>query len=416
MTAMSRVFLLLFVRFILSIGFTLQPTGVLFERRRNLPHRPPQLALSETSNVADTVTPPGSPLATMVETERRVNLLSDALLSFNSSSAAKLIDELVEIRRNDSDTIDVVLNELLAHGPDRDLSLWSGLRLLSPFSRRARMASLSRTLDITTPPPNDETDGDELEDKQRRRRRALLSLLRVLASDSEQSSGPLRVAIVALEKKARREKNFATRGEDLTARRPEGLETPKYNVLFKIPAERFEIRRYDQFSVASVSMYKPRPDDATRTDAQVQDPQTSGASAFGALAGYLFGKNQNKEAMAMTTPVLIRGEGLDREMAFVMPSKFWKDGDIITAPEPLKGSGVSLQVKSGGERAVIMFGGYASKKEVDKRKKQLVRLLSRNNDWEAVEGDMITLSQYNDPFTPPWKRLNEVSVAVRPRS
>ena len=60
-----------------------------------------------------------------------------------------------------------------------------------------------------------------------------------------------------------------------------------------------------------------------------------------------------------------------------------------------------------------MFSGYASKKEAEKRKKELLSTLSKSDSkWKAVE-DTLTLAQYNDPFTVPWKRVNEVSVKVQ---
>jgi hypothetical protein len=153
-----------------------------------------------------------------------------------------------------------------------------------------------------------------------------------------------------------------------------------------------------------------------RTDAAVSDSKMGGARAFGALAGYLFGKNKQKEAMKMTTPVLTNERGDDKLMSFVLPSKFWTEKDLSKAPEPLDGSGVELELNQGGERAVTMFGGFASKADVEKRKKKLLEALKRDKEWEAVESETPVLAQYNDPFTPPWKRLNEVSVAVRPRS
>ena len=49
-------------------------------------------------------------------------------------------------------------------------------------------------------------------------------------------------------------------------------------------------------------MSKPR-EDPSKTDAEIANPQLKGASGFGALAGYLFGKNEHATAMKMTTPV-----------------------------------------------------------------------------------------------------------------
>lgn len=59
-------------------------------------------------------------------------------------------------------------------------------------------------------------------------------------------------------------------------------------------------------------------------------------SAFNTLARYLFGYNQQKEAMAMTTPVEIRrsAERDTYSMSFVMPSRYGREN----APRPVETS------------------------------------------------------------------------------
>ena len=343
-------------------------------------------------------------------------LLEKALTSFDSEPAKQIVDALTAMRTagTDQEETTQALNNLLANGPDRKLPLWARVRFLSRYSKRARLATLRRTLDLTTPPPNveDETE-DTPEDQLRRRRRALVSLLRTLASPTDEAESSAAPAIVSIFKKAKREQKSKSSAE-MRSRLPEGLETPNYEVV----AERadYEVRRYEPFSVCSVSMNAPRPVDAYKTDASISDPKVGGAKAFGALAGYLFGKNQESTAMSMTTPVLNRGEADAKTMSFVLPSEFWKDNGLSMAPKPLQDSGVVLERVEGEERAVVMFGGYASKKEVDNKRKLLLDKLQNDKDWMPVNDDPPVLAQYNDPFTPPWKRLNEVSVAVKSRS
>jgi len=380
----------------------------------------PSLASSLSLKTADTV------LSTELS-NHRLTLLQDAIVQFNSTAARHLLQELTDIRstNNGTDqqrTIDILLNDLLDRGPDRRIvAPWLfRFRKLARFSKRTRWASLRRTLDLTTPPPNEDDTNeyqDTLEDQQRRRRRALVALLRQLSNPSDESATNNfggGVAIVKLENKARRERQAKMRNEDWVSRRPKGLETPQYEVLFQKARDGFEIRRYQPFSLCTVSMGQPRPVDAYKTDATVSDPATAGARSFGALAGYLFGKNTKKESMAMTTPVLTRGPEGSKRMSFVLPSQFWDTNSLQEAPKPLEGSGVTLEQDMGGDRAVVMFGGYASKQETEKRKKELLRLVSQTRKWEPVPDDPIALCQYNDPFTPPWKRLNEVSVLVQP--
>ena len=378
--------------------------------------------------------PPPSSTSSDAQVSNQQLLLEQAIQSFQSNEAQQLLDTLASLRSKGDEAQVVALldNLLLANGRastettpgqhTNKLPFWTRWRFLARFSNRARLASLRRTLDLTTPPRNAEDDADDtVEDQQRRRRRALVSLLRTLANSNEEEQATAASksvpAIVTIEKKAKREKANKPL-DDMRSRLPEGLETPKYTVVAERPSG-YEIRRYEAFSVCSVAMNdnKNDPNTALQTDASISNPKSGGTTAFGSLAGYLFGKNQDSTAMKMTTPVLNSGGGESdsKTMSFVLPSEFWKDDGLAVAPKPLEGSGVTLQRMDAEERAVIMFGGYASKKEVAAKKQQLLEKLRKDKEWE-VASESIVLAQYNDPFTPPWKRLNEVSVAVKPRN
>ncbi len=343
-----------------------------------------------------------------------VALLQDAI-AFNATAAMDLLSKTARMR--ESGIAEQYLNVLLMNGPDASLPFWTRSKRLARFSRRARMASLRRTLDRTTPPVSDnETSNDEKEHQGQRRRRALVSLLRTISNESADTSSPSssqEPLIVSIERRALQSEKDDN--SELRNRLPEGLETPQYDIIASAISggKNVEIRKYKQYSVCAVSMNKPRPMDSSKTDAKVQMPEMGGASSFGALAGYLFGKNDQSSAMKMTTPVFTSPlqEG-DRQMEFVLPSNYWYS--VGLAPKPLQESGVTLLEKSPEDRAVIMFGGYASKKEVDRQKKQLVAALSNDPEWKMLDEE-VTLAQYNDPFTVPWKRLNEVSVRVQKR-
>ena len=132
----------------------------------------------------------------------------------------------------------------------------------------------------------------------------------------------------------------------------------------------------------------------------------SGAGAFKALAGYIFGKNKREEKMAMTTPVFTRAG----QMEFVLPEAYWKD--LGKAPPPL--TNVELTYGEGGLVAASYYGGYATKDEVARRSTELVAAINASEDYD-VAGETYSAA-YNDPFTPPWRRRNEVLVAVQPKA
>lgn len=363
-----------------------------------------QMSSEEATETTDS-SAPEVPLLSFNKTHT-AKLLDDAL-RYNSSAAKELLSNLDTMRSNNVTQAEIerYVNHLL--DIVNDYAWWS-VRALRRFSRRARRASLVRVLHLSMPVDETQESNDPKADEQRRKRRSLVVLLRALADDElKESSYRGMPAITLLEKAARREQRDIYTTQDMATRLPEGLETPEYSVICNRAG--YEIRNYKPFSVCSVAMNKPRPADSSKTDATT-NPQLAGASSFGALAGYLFGKNQESTAMKMTTPVLKTGEGDDSQMSFVLPSEFWNG--VESAPKPLDKSGVVLEMNDGGDFAVVMFGGFAGKKDVEERKKQLLEILSKDSEWTAEPNATITLAQYNDPFTPPWKRRNEVSIKV----
>jgi len=346
-------------------------------------------------------------------------LLFDTILRGNSTAAGELVGTLMEVRG--TPRMDELLDDLL---PPESFPLWTRIPFAAKFSKRARQRDLKKVLDLSTPSVDNDTKeegdlDDDPESMKRRSRRALFILLRNLASnDDDDDSSSFRDASITRVKRiaSKDAKQQAVSSADMLKRTPQGLETPQYEVLASRPNKGIEVRRYDEFAVCSVTMGDLKSEsDETKTaqQAKLSNPQLSGATSFGALAGYLFGKNQEQKVMKMTTPVFSVGNGDARTMSFVLPSDYWQGDEAIgTAPKPLDGSAVKLTTDEGGVRAVLMFGGFGRKADVAVKSNQLLDVLSRDKEWEAVADQPVTLAQYNDPFTPPWKRRNEVSVPV----
>ena len=362
-------------------------------------------------------------------------LLEDALRPNNADGSQRILDNLAQMRQNQQMEAEQYLDDLLtvlddATTSNRNQAIWTRLPAMTRFSRRARLASMARALQLSTPPAEDEEeDGGAGESEGRRRRRALAVLLRTLSKENEDAGTSknkgrfARPAIRSIERAAQRGAKESAAQADMENRIPAGLETPQYDVLVRHPRAGYEIRRYQPYSLATVGMsseIQANDESRSRTDQRVSLPTLSGASSFGALAGYLFGKNSEQTSMAMTSPVFTTNAGGDnkeegqREMSFVMPSDYWAEDGVTTAPQPLDGSGVKLQRNEGRTRAVVMFGGFASKADIAKRKEQLLEGVEADKEYAIKEGSTVTLAQYNDPFTPGWKRRNEVSIDVVP--
>jgi hypothetical protein len=234
-----------------------------------------------------------------------------------------------------------------------------------------------------------------------------------------------------------------------------GLETPKYKVLKRMKT--WEVRRYDEFSVCSTYMdfnAGNEDSDAERLDYNSRKNSNAGM-AFNSLAGYIFGQNQEKKTMAMTTPVISTSDR--NKMSFVMPSDYWGEEDrLVKAPSPIVGSNVRLEQFGGGlvqssssstsvasddiipiegALAVMWFGGYGTRAVTERKARELKALIEQSSEWmllDRIDSSMMTtvttssssgvssddsipryyVMQYNDPFQPPWKRRNEVAFPV----
>merc|ERR1719261_2033726 len=161
---------------------------------------------------------------------------------------------------------------------------------------------------------------------------------------------------------------------------PKGLETPKYSV-----DQTFgdcEVRTYEAYAVAELSEKRPDGD------------------AFNILAAYLFGKNSEEKAMAMTMPV----EMVDGVMSFVLPKA---NADAPPAPTDDK---VTIGERPARTVVALPFPGVATPEEVERQRSKLADVLKAEG-LEAAD-ESYTVLQYNSPFTIPWRRRNELVVAL----
>jgi hypothetical protein len=165
-------------------------------------------------------------------------------------------------------------------------------------------------------------------------------------------------------------------------------EEQKYSLVRKYAD--FEIRFYPSATIATINS------DA-KTYKELSVP------GFQKLAGYIFGGNEAKTKISMTTPVQMDINDSVSTMSFVMPSSFTKEN----LPKP---NDPNVQIKSTSDEyvAVIRFGGYASDKDLKIYSEKLQSLL-KENGITAI-GNYRFLG-YNSPFQLIGRR-NEIIVAV----
>ncbi|CDK37930.1 heme-binding protein [Halorubrum sp. AJ67] len=143
--------------------------------------------------------------------------------------------------------------------------------------------------------------------------------------------------------------------------------------------------------------------------------------AFQRLFRYISGANQGNESTSMTAPVEtqsrdsiamttpVRSEATETgaetiRMAFYLPSEYTPE----TAPEPTEPD-VRLITEPQKTVAVDQFSWYAPEWRVTRRTQKLLSTLE-GEDIEPEEDPY--LLRYNDPWTPPFMRRNEVAVEV----
>jgi len=194
----------------------------------------------------------------------------------------------------------------------------------------------------------------------------------------------------------------------LTGANAMAIEEPRYEVLTS--TDDYEVRRYDAYIIAETVVegtYK-----------------TAGRTAFGILAGYIFGDNQAAEKMAMTAPVGSRpaDDSVKMKMtapvtsapgddeadsftySFVMESKY----SLETLPVP-NDPRVRIRVVPERTMAVHRYSGTWSEDNYLKHERVLLDALA--DDSISTQGAPVS-ARYNAPFTPWFMRRNEVMIEI----
>lgn len=159
------------------------------------------------------------------------------------------------------------------------------------------------------------------------------------------------------------------------------------------------------------------------------DFDSAGRVGFRRIAGYIFGGNESRrgeaEKIAMTAPVTMEPAGAQIAMTapvtmapasvgnaerwrihFVMPSAY-RMADLPKPLDPL----VKLREVGAHRVAAIIFSGWTTRVSIAEN-------TARLQAWMARQGLIATgkpqVARYNDPFTLPWNRRNEILIEVAP--
>jgi hypothetical protein len=171
----------------------------------------------------------------------------------------------------------------------------------------------------------------------------------------------------------------------------------------------FEVRDYPGFIVAETWVEG--------------DFDAAGRAGFRRIANYIFGDNiaqggasakiamtapvtmePASEKIAMTAPVTMEAEGQRWRMHFVMPAGY----TLATLPRP-KDPLITLREVPAHRVAVVRFSGFTTQKGMIEQTAKLQAWM-RARGLESAAAPQI--ARYNDPFTLPWNRRNEMMLRV----
>ena len=166
-------------------------------------------------------------------------------------------------------------------------------------------------------------------------------------------------------------------------------EETKYGVISTFPG--FEVRRYADSVQARV-----------RTEGKSMRDSTGG---FRRIAGYIFGRNDREQIIAMTAPVHMWNDGEGEIMAFTMPSKY----SIEDLPTP-RDQGVKLVNYFGRTLAALPFSGLSGPRRSGRMKTKLNRMVLVNG--LSPSGPPMLAVYDNPTSTLPFLRRNEILLPV----
>jgi len=170
------------------------------------------------------------------------------------------------------------------------------------------------------------------------------------------------------------------------------IEEPNFKIL--VDDGELEIRSYDEYLVAETAV-EGSFDTASR-------------KGFRRVAGYIFGENKNasgqSEKIQMTAPVTVKPDNEGWVLHFVMPSNY----DMSQLPVPNNNS-ILLKKIEAHLAAVISFSGFTTDAKIQKKTEEL-KIWLEKKDFKIAGPQQI--ARYNDPFTLPWLRRNEIIFKV----
>ena len=171
---------------------------------------------------------------------------------------------------------------------------------------------------------------------------------------------------------------------------------PPYTLIKSEPP--FELRDYGALTLAETTLEG--------------DFDIAGSLGFRRVAAYIFGKNKNaageSEKISMTAPVTMEAQNQQWRLHFVMPQGM----TLANLPKP-SDSSVQLRETPPQRMASVRFSGLTTAASIHRHTQMLKDWLTQQ---QVAFEDKPQVARYNDPFTLPWNRRNEILIPVKVES
>jgi len=167
----------------------------------------------------------------------------------------------------------------------------------------------------------------------------------------------------------------------VTSMQSMATEIPDYKVVTE--DGKFEVREYPELALVRTA---------------------AGEGDFMRLFRYISGANESEQKIAMTAPVLMKHEGENKGMSFIVP----RDVAAAKVPAP-KDAAVETDELPAGRFAVYRYSGGRSKAN-EREALEKLRVWSKERKIETA-GEPI-FGYYDPPWIPPFLRRNEVMLRI----
>ena len=164
---------------------------------------------------------------------------------------------------------------------------------------------------------------------------------------------------------------------------------PSFDILKK--SKNIEVRIYKENIIA-------------KTSVPIEDDKIDN-SMFRTLASYIFGENEKGQRIPMTAPVTTIKNEETYDMIFYMLNV----ENIEDLPSPTNPN-IEFEKLNLGKCVSISFSWLTNDFRVKYYKKQLKKYI-KDNGYTAISPFM--LNRYDNPWTLPWNRRNEVLVKIK---